>query len=108
MGIDPTMTLSRPVPAISSISRLASDSCCKIISARGRKASPNEVKRARLPKRWNNLVPSSSQFVFELAHLLRKGGLGQMFMLRSASETSCSGDRAEVTKLMNFHRSCQR
>jgi hypothetical protein len=59
VGIDPTTTLPRSTPAISSISCLASSTCRKMDSARGRNVWPNEIKSTLRPNRSNSPVPSS-------------------------------------------------
>src|SRR6267143_4320933 len=47
-----------------------------------------------------------AEFVFQLEDLLGKRGLGNVRLFRSAAERAGFGYRAEVTKLVKFHRLC--
>ena len=49
---------------------------------------------------------SSAEFIFEFHDLLRKRWLRNVRLLGGAAERASLGDRAEVAKLMKFHRLC--
>jgi hypothetical protein len=98
VGMAPITSLPRSSPANSWICSLASETCRRIASARGRKAlaelsQPHTAAQA--------IEQFGTKFIFELSDLLRQGGLRQILVVGRASETAGPCHGAGVSELMD-------